>query len=284
MAWEDVKKFVKETGEKIIGKGPEVGFRNEVIEESKTTGDPPEMVQKRKFADIADNVSHEISSVGFIEEGSEDWREFNAAINELFTPVEIKEFEESSNNPSVFRHPPPFRATSRDHAKMTSNFQRKFDGDAPAFAVIRDSTDNALMLRNLSDRLNGELAAHSSSPDSISDIIKTRPEIGADIGMIMQLEETIKTHERMFGKEKNFHESMQRLKSEGVEALTTMLWSAPVKLLGTMLKEAFNPNFKAFVRVMGATLKFVGEELVSGSKLITRGADATATYLNKLTG
>jgi len=82
----------------------------------------------------------------------------------------------------------------------------------------------------------------SGSTTSIETILSANPELGADIGAMMIAIEEQQRHDRMFERELKFGESVQGLKENAREQLSTMFFGAPVQFLKDMSKIPLRPD------------------------------------------
>ncbi|MCX6745583.1 MAG: hypothetical protein NTX00_01030 [Candidatus Parcubacteria bacterium] len=282
MSWQEAKKVVKETGEKIIGRGPEVKFRNEVDELVKKQGISPEVAKKMIFSAYLGNVEKETKIKGNVDYKSKNWRLFEAALNEIFTPQQLEKFANNANDPKIFKSIPNFAVNQADYKKMESYYKANFDGQSPDYAIILDAAENAKMTEKLSSRVNKKLDPLIGYRTSLENIIMINPEIGADIGKMLLAKEQLVRHENMFKKQIRFEKNMDAFKGDSKKALVNMLWSAPTQWMVQMVKGGLDPSFRGFMRMFNATTKFLIEEASSGSKLLWSGAKVAASGLSRL--
>jgi hypothetical protein len=274
------KETIKDFGRKIIGQGPEVDFKNEVAKYAADFGVSPEEAQKVIFMERMSGVQNEIRLNGNIDGESMDYRNFQAALNELFDSETIEKFKVDAVDPRVSRILPLRPISPRDLSRMTAYYQKKFDGRSPDYRVVKDTVENTQMIDELLRRFISDPAL--SSRASLERILAVRPELGADLGKILMSRESTEKHSRMFGRELKFENSMNRFKQDATESLTTMSWKAPADWTKDMLKGGSNPNFNNFAKMVESTFRFTGRELWAGSKLLVSTARTAGSYLNTL--
>ena len=260
MVWQEAKKFVKETGEKIIGHGPEVKFRNEVDELAKKRGVSREVAEKTIFSSYLGNLEKETKLKGNIDYKSKNWRLFEAALNEIFTPEQLEKFSKNSNDPKIFKTIPGFAVNKADYKKMESYYKANFNGQSPDYTITLDSAENAKMIDKVSNRLDKKLNPLIGNRTSLEMLTIINPEIGADIGKMLLAKEQLEKHENMFGKQIKFEKNMEAFKGDSKKALVNMMWSAPTEWLGQIVKGGLDPSFRGFMTMFNATTKLLIEE------------------------
>lgn len=99
----DFKEKFKDIGRHIIGQGEEVRFKNEVAEYATSHGVPFEQATKTILSDRFRNVGSELGTNGIIDAKSKDFKQFRAALNEIFGGEKLKEFSKDGADPTIFR-------------------------------------------------------------------------------------------------------------------------------------------------------------------------------------
>lgn len=269
-------------GRKVIGQGPEVDFKNDVEKYTKDHGVSLEEAQKTLFIERMNGFQNEIQYTGSTNSESTDFRNLEAAFNELFHPNKLEQLKVDAEDPKVFKSLPLKPISPRDYGKMSDYYKKIFEGRSPELGVVKDSTEKTQLINELIKRFCGDRALKSGA--SLDQILLLRPELGADLGKILLAKQGLDRHQRMFGKELNFEKELNNFKETAKESLTTLLWEAPTNWLKTMVKGSLNPNFGNFAKMVESTAKFGGKELWAGSKLLYRSARAAGSYLSKLAG
>jgi hypothetical protein len=277
MVWKEVGKWVKETGEKMVGRGQEVKFRNDVQEFADSHGVTVEEAEKRVFADYLGNVGTEIRMRGCIDSHSEEWRSFEASLNELLSSDERAKLERDANNPGVWRAIHPAPVTGTDYARMERYFRGKFAKQLPKHEMVRRSAEDTKILDGLGRRVDHDLAPLATTPDKLSVILGARPEIGADIGKMMQAKREMEKIERVFGADVRFKEIWEKDKEKMREILGERLGKGVREFLSDVFKggaEAVSAAGKvekvpgAIVRLSKALIKGIGKATIGGGKIL----------------
>ncbi len=282
MVFEKAGKFLKETGEKIVGRGPEVKFRNTVDDYARDHGTTREVAEKKIFNDYISSVGRE-TRTGALDSDSKKWRDFQAAINETLSKSATDRATTDAKNPAVFRNL-TFSVSAAQEKQQEKYYQKKFNGDAPDRAIIEDSAENIEMMNRLLRRLNLDITSNMSNTDDLEALLRSHPEMGADIGKLFQSKQNLEKHERMFGRELQFEKSLEQLKKTSAESLQVMLLDAPMKMLGGILGGAWQVlqqrNLNGFFSAMKSSLKALGAGTAAAAKLFGASGKTAALYLN----
>jgi len=289
MVWKEALNTAKEISERAIGHGAEVDFRHE-IDEAVDNGTPKPRAEKEAFIDRIDGVGNEARLSGVVDYRSKNWRDFEAALNELFEDNDRKTFAENSENPSFFRNVALGPVRPAEYNKANAYFRGKFNGEAPKHFVVNDMAANVKMMNALVGRIFGELSPVAGNNVDIKAILTAHPEIGADLGMVEKIKQELEKSEERFGREQLHKKEFEQFKEDAGGSLRDMFWGAPMEFLGkaakTFGKILKNPSQKSiaegFLSFSGAVMKFAGKELLSTAKLAYGGTKTTLLYLNKL--
>jgi hypothetical protein len=120
-------------------------------------------------------------------------------------------------------------------------------------------------------------------PDSLQDILTAYPELGADIGKLMDAKKATERHERMFGKDLMFEKMMGEFKKTAQESLTEMLWKAPSDYATKIIKGGLDMSKGGLGGVLSVymkeTARFMGREAWAGTKLLTKSTHAVGSLV-----
>ena len=289
MVWKEVLNTAKVTGERVIGRGAEVDFRHE-ISEAVNNGTPKPRAEKEVFLDRVDGVGNEARLSGAVDYRSKNWRDFEAAINELFEDSDKKTFAENSENPLLFRNVAIGPVSPTEYSRANAYFRGKFNGEAPRHFVVNDMAGNVKMMIALVGRIFGELSPFAGNNVDIKAILTAHPEIGADIGMAEKIKQELEKAEERFGREQLHKKVFEQFKEDAGDSLRDMFLGAPMEFLGKMAKTfgriLKNPSQKnvaeGFISFSGAVMRFAAKELLGTAKLAYGGTKTTLLYFNKL--
>jgi hypothetical protein len=277
MVWQEVGKFLKETGEKVIGRGPEVKFRNDVEEFVARHGVSVEEAEKRVFGNYLGGVETEIRMRGCIDSHSKEWRSFEASLNELLSSDERAKLERDANNPRVFRALRAAPVTGTDYARMERYFKGKFAKQSPGYELVRRSAEDTKILDGLGRRVDRDLTPFAASPDKLSVILAARPEISADMGRMIQAKREMEKIERGFGAEVRFKEEWEKDK----EKMRELVWTRLGKGVKEFFKEVWGGGAEA-VSAAGKVEKVPGA-VVRLSKALIKGFGKAVMGVAELT-
>lgn len=280
--FEKVKTAVKETGEKIAGRGREVRLRHQIAEYAKTNGVSLEIAQKQVLNAHLRQLESDLASPGRIGELRENLRNLRALFNELFSETELRQFDLDANAPGKFRPFIGFSVTPADTSRANNFFQHNFGGKTPDAVIVNDVAGNITIAEHLSARLRGDLLSRTATPDKIGDVISSSPEIGADIGRLLQSDAAIEKRRDKFGRMLDFEASMDKFKTDAKNSFTEMLWKAPVDLLRAMVKTTFAFNTSACLKFLADTAKFMKREVWAAGKLLISLSRLTASSIKTI--
>jgi|GEM_PF-2398248 len=276
----DFKEKAKDVGKHIIGRGDEVRFKNEVLEHASSTGISTEEAQKVIFIKRMSNVQTEIATNRIIDSSSQEFKEFRAAAREIFGEKELEQFSINATSPHIFRpiHTPP--STPAEINSVQSYYSARFGGRAPEHGVLRNSSDCTKSIDVLMGRATldyGTIPAGTSLETEIS----RRPELGADIGKILDMDDSVKRHEKRFDKDLKFERTMEEAKGTWEESLKEMFWNAPKECFVNILKVGFSKDAGVGTFVYAffqQNIILAKRELVGGAKFF----GATVNVLGSL--
>ena len=282
--FDSVKKFAKETGEKIIGRGPEVRFRNEVGEYAKNNGTTPEVAQKIIFDNYLRNMRDEARLKGSIDYSSREWRDFEAAMNECFDGTDKARFQEDADDSSIYRRMPTAPTTPSAYSRSKNYYKGKYDGKDPGHAVVMDTAQTTHLIEALGNRFSGDLGPLLGSPDTIKDLMATNPELGADLGKLLQSKGLLEKHESKFKRQLNFEHSIDKFKGDTKDAIINIFGKGLLRWAKVMGKSAIRPSMGNIMKMTGETLRLMGLTVGAGLKIGASAGRTTLSGLNKLRG
>lgn len=275
------KETFKDIGRRVIGQGEEVRFKNEVAEYAASHGISPEQATKTILSDRFRHVGSEIGTNGIIDSKSKDFKQFKAALNEICGRETLRRFSKDGNDSAIFRSlvlPP---STAAEIARVRRYFSHTFKGKTPAHGVMRDSSDNMKLIDALLRRLSSD--PRLGGPDSLQHILTAHPELGADIGKLLDAKSATERHERMFGKDLKFEKTVGEFKKTAQESLTEMLWKAPGDYMTQIVKRGLDMSKGGLGGVLSVylreTARFMGREAWAGTKLLAKSAHAVGSLV-----
>jgi len=270
---DSAKTLAVETGEKIIGRGPEVKFRHEVQDLVKNGGLTQEQAEKQIFNNRIGDMNSEVAVNGTYTKDSKSWRAFEAAINETLSDEERENLEKNANNPAI-RTPNvnmPANVYARRYSRQESYFKSKFNNNAPKPAILKDCTQTARLIEAYSVAVETDVTANLGNNRSLEDLVKADPMLSAELGKMLQAKELLEKHENKFKKDRNYAETVTEANTEAKKILTTMLYKAPAQFLKEILgtRGAINKGslFSGFAKACLATGKFIFKEAGESVKL-----------------
>ena len=266
-------------GRHLIGQGDEVRFKNEVAEYQRLHGVPHEQATKTLLLHCLGNVRSEIGTHGVVGGQSKDFRGFHAALNEIFSREKMRQFSRDAGDPALFRHLAVSPSNPTEVRQVERYFSKVFKGKKPEFSVIRDSSDNMKVMDALLQRFSHD--PRFGGIDSLQNILAAHPELGADIGRLLQAKGALERHERMFGKDLRFEKAMDAFKKTAQTSLTEMLWKAPTDYMMTIMKKGFHTKGLGDLTGMflQETTRLAKRELWAGSKFLAQSAHAAGSFV-----
>ena len=291
MSFEKVKKFAKETGERLIGKGAEVDFRRAVDKETSTRGVPREDAEKGIFSDQLASVRSDIIKDGTIDVRGGSWEGFEAGVHEtLPKPMQAKCLEDADDT-TIFRA--IGTPLSGNPAKVKATLQARFKADYPncgktinnSGVFVTEMARNSALMGQLMSRMDSDLHPHMSSGASLESILGTYPEIGADIGKAEQVRDLLKKQESILVRKMGYGRSVDNFKEYLHKSIFEDFGKGLRKWGGDLSKGLFGalggdfkPFFKYLKTSMVGTFKGVGRLGV----LVGKSLNVGAQYLNSL--
>lgn len=264
-AWDKIKTVAKETGEKVIGRGPEVKFRHEAQEYAKKNSVSVEIAQKAVLEKYFGDLSTRVSITRSVEYDSKEWRAIVAAVNETLGPRGIEDLIKTANDP---RYPgtkwPMTPASSRQaYAGQENYFKKKFEGRAPDYAVLKDNAENMNTFVKYGVNLEGLLSTYGGHAASLDKVLAANPKIKAEFGRLFQLKALMEKHEDRFKKDMNFEKTWNASKVELQKSVKEMLTGTGNYCVNVVkaCQMMFQGNFGAgLMKGLGETAKFLGIE------------------------
>lgn len=279
----DFKEQIKNVGRQLIGQGREVKFAKAVEEFETTKGVSREEAEKAIFIERIKTVQDRIKFSGTLGADVEELKELEAAMNEIFKGDGLERLKESSADSAIFRtlSLPPIALKNVKDAE--SYFKSKFDKKAPAEVVLKDYAQNGQLIEALLKRFSGDPSLRSGT-DSLEAIIAAHPELGADLGKILEARRLMARHEKCFKKDLNFDATLESFKKTARETLTEMLWKAPVDSMSAIMKSMSSGSFGSCIETFfKETIKFSAREVWAGTKLLAGSAKMVGSVVkNKL--
>ena len=194
------KKTIENVGKRVIGKGPEVAFGNDVEKYSKENSVTEDEARKTIFFDNLNTLSDEFHLTGSMEFDSTEYRNFWAGMRETFTESELETFKSNSllpTFPSI-----PVTISPREFAQMKKKFQDHFEGNNPNNTILKETAENIKEMRQLLNRISTCPGISTSS--SMTDLLTLHPEVAEDFGRIVYLKEQIDSARESFGNDVGF--------------------------------------------------------------------------------
>jgi hypothetical protein len=270
ISFDNIKRFASDVNDRLLGRGRQVDFRQEV-RRLESTGQSHEEAQKQVFLDRFSSARAEAAS-GVIDFSSGEFKDLLATLPEIFSETEIKSFETLASG-THYRSLPVMPVTPGQISKMKAYLDRRF-GAVNAKRVslgpyITDGARTTFLLNSLMRRFEGEAYAN---PHDLNVIIAAHPEMAADLGKIIQAKKLLETHEKGAKRQVDAAEARYRLGENAKQAFDDIAWHG----LGSMIKTVFNftrgkqklwPAFKETATYLKNTL--VGVTRVSFGTLET---------------
>jgi len=243
------KEKMKDVGRMIIGKGPEVKFKNDVEKYAIDHGCSPDEAKKALFENAMSQVRLELFHNGVINSESEGYRRFEAGINEIFDQTEINKFRLDSNTALYAPMASPTSGEIKNSFnKSKSYYSNKYEDKTPNVVILDDAGKNNILVNKLIGRFSGD--PRLLGPDDLNTILATYPEMGADLGMILRSRDQIKNHENKFFVDGKLKESAKSLGSDALKLLESGLGGTLVTFIKMASELIKNHNFGGFSRSM----------------------------------
>jgi len=272
---------IKDVGRTIIGEGREVAFKNAAQEYAMLHSVSLEEATSILVQERLQHIKDDIDRNGVYTENSVE--DFTAAFKELFERGDLDTFREYADDPTIFIPTSPITVLPSDISSVEKDYKTRFNKKAPSSAVLRDTAEQTKLAYELLSRFQTDPRITSAS--DIEAVIRSNPELAADIGRFMQAKEGIDRHNRSFGRELQFQESWENTKKNAQESLQSMVFSAPANLTSSVFKEG-QKVFKTgnyaqgMVNMSFAFGKFFGQEIYQGTKILGNLTGTLARYIN----
>jgi hypothetical protein len=269
----------KDFGRSLFGQEASVRFKKDTLLFERTHGVSHEQAKKGVLAGRIDDVHREIGLNGTLGERDPQFQEFIGSLEEMFDTEAINRFIADSKNPAIFRHVAVAPALGVEIVRAEKRFLKNFKKNKPAVGIVRDSVENAKIIRVLMGRFYAELS--TAGPDSIEQIVETHPEMGADLGKIIEAKKIIDKHEREFGMDLRFEGAMENFKDTALNSVMEMIWRAPIDCLLALSKTGIKPN-KVNTMVESLMKQFSRlalREVVAVTKFSASAANAFGSFL-----
>lgn len=271
---------IKDFGRQVIGQGPEVDFKNEAQEYADANHVSIEEAQRDIFFDRMSNLQAE-TQLGGLPNGTENLRDLQAAINEMFDKQQLEQFKTDSEDPNIFIDPSLAPLDRKDYNRTADYFKKNYDGQQPDFNVVRDSTENLQLMKELLNRVNASRGS-ARSFTSLEAFLKRYPELGADIGKFLSAQELNDKHENRFDKGLKFDAAIDNFKEQAKDSLTEMFWRSPRDLLKKVLKlNNFTNPGKLFGNALTGITQGTTRSAVALTKFLSSGGRALGAYIGK---
>lgn len=256
--FDSAKRFAGDVGDRIIGKGRQVDFRQEVrslVERGMSEGE----AKKQAFLDRLNGLNYEASS-GVIDLNTDNYRNLIAGMKEIYTQTQIKDLEQNvfgSSFRSILTTPADARKVGKMRDYLDSKYGKENTKRVPSLnRYALDGANATEMILLLSGRLNMEAAA---SPDDLDSLLMANPEFAADLSKLMAAKKMLESHEKGAKRQIDAYEARHRLKETTKKAFDDIAWSGLAKFMKSMI---------------GVT---------RGKKDLASGFMETASYLTKVT-
>ena len=213
---EQIKRF----GERLIGHKKQVDFR-ESVERLTTTGLSQEVAEKRVFKQYSDQLEREVATNG-LGQRPEAWGRFAGSLHELFPKDLLLEFDENAENPAIFSMPPMPSATGAEIADARDFYESK-NGVTPSNLVVTKCVEEINLIYTLIHRVNSDLARFAGSASDIESLMRSNPEVGADIGRCLLGYKQLLGHDKMMSKDAAFQKSIKELKESLSNAIGALI-------------------------------------------------------------
>ncbi|MCX6789846.1 MAG: hypothetical protein NTZ42_04565 [Candidatus Gribaldobacteria bacterium] len=270
-AKQEAGKFFSETGEKIIGRGPEVTLRHNVKEYADNNGVSAEQAQKVIFQHYLADLQGSLNK-GILDIKDKDWRKIEAFYNEVFGKEGKENFETLAETPGVYINSGLAAPSDKEKKAWGAHFESRY-GAKPKDLELTDTTQTFRLVKFLSMRLSALTTASIGDPRNLEDLIAADARFGADLGKLLQAREVLVNREKCFKTECHHKESVDNLKASAKKDLGDFFLMNGVNALKEISKGKFNPLSIAG-RLMVSLPKFVGKEMLSLGKF---GYHATET-------
>jgi hypothetical protein len=270
--WDKIETAAKETGEKIIGRGPEVKFRHEALDYAAKNGVSLEVAQKNIMVNYFDALNRKRSVAGVIDYESAEWRAISAAVNETMGADGIEELKKTADNPlypcpKVTLTPPEFR---RNYSSQENYYKRKFENSAPSYAVLSDCSENAAMFNRYGGDVESFIRGAAANSDSLEILFNANPNLKAEFGRMFQLKELLEKHEDRFRKDKNFEKTMKSSEEAVKKALVESIDGMCLSLvnIAKAIFSMFGGNIgSGIMKGMAETAKFFGHAVAGAGTI-----------------
>lgn len=279
--WDKIKTVATETGEKLIGRGPEVKFRHEAQEFADKNGVSIEVAQKNILTKYFDELNRKKAIDAAVDYESKEWRAISAAVTETMGADGIEELKKTADNPA---YPCPAIALStaefrRVYSSLENYYKRKFENKTPDYAVLNDCANNAAMFNRYQSDVEGFVRLSAANPDSLEILFNANPNLKAEFGKLFQLKELMEKHEDRFRKDQNFDKTLKSSDEAVKKALVDSI-DGMCKSIVNMTKAVFSMfggNFgSGLARGLTESAKFLGHAVA--------GIGSVGYHLTKVVG
>lgn len=264
---EKIGDVIRDAQMALSGQGAERKFEKDVDGYVQAHGVSPAEAQKQIFFSRFNNLKHAMSlKRGVADVASEDWRGFEAALNKVFGLADLEKFKKDATNSALFRRlavVPPNHTQIRN---VHDYFNGKF-GRVPVTAILTSCVESNTRISAVFHRFERDSRIVGSP--SLLDTLRNNPELGADIGKILEEKGILERHERMLENEIDWEKSLEGFKKTAGESVAKMMWGAPVEWAKEFGRSALAPDVGKMIGGMfAATSKLVLREYFYAGKLL----------------
>lgn len=261
---------IKDAFRVATGRGAEVRFKRDVETYAAAHGVPAAEAQKVMLADRAVGLEQEMNLTGVLDRKSRAAREFQGSLYEIFGGQTVGRLRRDANNDALMR---PVALTHPGNAEVNAwrrHLRGRNGGKHPrnevdiSTAAARDMR----LLRELLDRFSTD--PRVAGAGDLRVIVAAHPELGADIGGVLEARDMLEGHETRFGKLIRYEVATEKYKAEAKKAVNELFVRAPFEWArDAVARGVFRRQWgKAF----GATLKLILREAYQVLNLTTRTA------------
>lgn len=259
---------VKDAFRVATGRGAEVRFKRDVETYAAAHGVAAAEAQKAVLADRAVALEQEMHLTGVLDQKSRAAQEFQGSLYEVFGGQTVGRFRRDSNNDALMRPLALAHPTHTEIGTWRSHLRGQNGGRHPW-----NELDISTAAASEMSRMRELLGRFSSDPrlagaGELRAIVAANPELGADIGGLLEARDMLERHETRFGKLIRYEAASEKYKTEAKKAIHEMFVRAPFEWArDAVVQGVFR---RQWGKALGATLKVIFREAYQVLNLTTR--------------
>lgn len=259
---------VKDALRIMTGAGAEVRFKRDVETYAAAHGVSTEESRKAVLADRITAVEQEMVLTGVVDRKSRAARELQGSLYQVFGGQTVGRFRRDANNDALMRPLALAHPTHIEIGTWRSHLRGRNGGRHPWNELDISTAAAAEMsrMRELLDRFSSD--PRLAGAGDLRVIVAAHPELGADIGGMLEAKDMLERHETRFGKLIRYEAATEKYKTEAGRSINEIFVRAPFEWARDAVAQGVFR--RQWGKALGATLKLIYRETYQVLNLTTR--------------